>query len=221
MPGPTQNITLTATLDSIIGAAGVSGFLEITLCNFGLIPPSADDVMLADAGVPQIQTAAQAAAGIKLFGNDQITPAGTYYSIAILDQNKNVIQAANYLLTGGPATVDLSTLVPVIVPAPGTPSGYVVINPATGNVFLRTSGWAGPIVFDLTLTGNAILIPSGFFPGQLVQLIIRQNAVGGWTCLFNIEFKNAAAVQVGANSVSTQSCVADDQGNIYPQLGWQ
>lgn len=110
------NVTLTAKLDSILGGVDVAGYLEITLCGFGLTPPSvAGTAMLADAAVPQLSGPATTLS-IKLFGNDQITPGNTFYSIAVLDADKNVIQQGNYLLTGA-GTYDLSNLSPILPPS--------------------------------------------------------------------------------------------------------
>lgn len=120
-----QNITLTANLKSILGAASLNGYLEITLCGFGIIPPRvpADSVMLGDSSIPQVNGPASTFS-VKLYGNDQITPSGTFYSIAVLDQNKNVIQAGIYQLTGT-NTFDLSQLNP-IVPASAIGAGISV-----------------------------------------------------------------------------------------------
>lgn len=117
------NITLTATLDSILGGAGLQGYLEITLCGFGIIPPRvAGTAMLSDASIPQVEGPASSFS-IQLFGNDQITPGNTFYSIAVLDEFKNVIQAGIYQLTGS-GTFDLSALSP-IVPASASNAGIL------------------------------------------------------------------------------------------------
>lgn len=51
-----------------------------------------------------------------IWGNDVITPAGTYYTIALLDGQGNVVQCAQYQLTGS-GTQDLSNLSPILTPA--------------------------------------------------------------------------------------------------------
>src|ERR1700678_3524238 len=56
---------------------------------------------------------------IPLWGNDVITPAGTYYSVAVIDDKKNVVQSAMYQFTGS-GTIDISTVTP-LHPPPLTP----------------------------------------------------------------------------------------------------
>ena len=218
---PTPQITLTTNLESILAGAAENGFLEITLCGFGPVPPTVEDeLMIADAGVPQLVGPGNNPS-VALFGNDVIEPAGTFYMIAVLDANRNVIQAANYILTGD-GTQNLASLTPVINPPYNVPSGYVVIDPATGTVTLNPMGWTGPITFDLTLTGNVTINTGGFYPGQRVQLIIRQDGTGGRTVTFNATtIHNAAAVQTDADTISTQELAADNTGNFYPPSGWQ
>ena len=54
---------------------------------------------------------------VLLWGNDVITPAGTYYAISILDTQKNVVQSGIYQFTGT-QTIDLSNAVQVVQPNP-------------------------------------------------------------------------------------------------------
>lgn len=44
-----------------------------------------------------------------IYGNDVITPAGTYYAISLVDAQGNVVQAGIYQLAGS-GTQDLSSL---------------------------------------------------------------------------------------------------------------
>lgn len=114
----TTPITLTAQLISILAPTNEGGYLRVTLCGFGPVCPSVAGVgMLADAGVPQLVGPQSGSTPLsqELYGNDVITPSGTFYEIAVLDSNKDVVQANNYTLTGaGP--YDLSTLSPVVPP---------------------------------------------------------------------------------------------------------
>jgi hypothetical protein len=120
MPTVTPFITLTANLQSIIGDAELSGAaLMITLCGYGqIIPVVPGQGVLADAGVPQIITqSGSTSISVELFSNFQITPAGTYYEIAVIDENENVIQSGVYQFTATSAqTIDLSNAVPITGP---------------------------------------------------------------------------------------------------------
>lgn len=114
----TPQITLTASLDSIVGAAAVAGYLRITLCGYGpQIPSVPGTCMLADAGVPKLvgPQEGSTALSVELFGNDVIAPENTFYEVAVLDQDRNVIQAGLYQFTGT-EDVDLSDAVQVLPP---------------------------------------------------------------------------------------------------------
>jgi hypothetical protein len=124
MAALTPQITLTADLESILAGAQTAGYLRITLCGFGPIPPNVPGTcMLADAGIPQIVGPQVGATQISilLYGNDVIQPLNadgspaTFYEIAVLDSNKNVIQSANYRLTGA-GTQPLPGQPPIVPP---------------------------------------------------------------------------------------------------------
>src|SRR5215469_2552433 len=68
----TPQITLTATLDTIMGGGFEGGWLRITLCGYGPAAPTVPGAMLADAGIPQLlgPQAGGTALTIALFGND-------------------------------------------------------------------------------------------------------------------------------------------------------
>ncbi|MGA9668394.1 MAG: hypothetical protein WBQ94_04255 [Terracidiphilus sp.] len=114
------NITLTATLEDLTGAAAGStaspAKLRITLCGFGpVLPEIAGTAMLARVGPFSIFSTG-GAISTALWGNDQISPSGTYYSIEILDGEDNVVQCGAYVFTGpGGTTIDLSNA-PQITP---------------------------------------------------------------------------------------------------------
>lgn len=103
----TPNITLTATLDDTSGSADNGAGLRITLCNYGLaVPRVVGTAMLAK--VKQLVISPNGVFSLPLWANDQISPTGTFYEIAMLDDARNVVQAGMYRFTGA-GTVDLST----------------------------------------------------------------------------------------------------------------
>ena len=219
MPLPSPAITLQANLATILGGGVEAGYLEITLCGFGPVLPTVGGVLnIDDAGVPRLVGPGNNPS-VELFGNDVISPAGTFYSIAILDENKNVIQANNFILTGG-GTQNLASLTPVINPPYNVPSGYLIFDPATGAIAVDDNGWNGPITLDFTLTGDATPTLSGFYRGQRVQCIVRQDGTGGHAFTWPANVKNPPAVNPAADSVTTAPMTVDYLGNFYPALGW-
>ena len=148
----TPGYTLTATLDDIAGGAAGStanpAKLRICLCGFGpILPRIAATAMVAKTGPTDFYSTGTALS-LTIWGNDQITPAGTFYSIEILDGEDNVVQCGAYVLTGSGG--DLSSL-PPIVPAPSPQPGGLVMNQLSGalpgTVFtLPAPPWGGAII---------------------------------------------------------------------------
>jgi hypothetical protein len=103
----TPNITLTANLDDTSGVADAGSGLRITLCNYGLVVPRVVGTAML-AKVKQLVISPNGVFSLPLWANDQISPTGTFYEIAMLDDARNVVQAGMYRFTGA-GTVDLST----------------------------------------------------------------------------------------------------------------
>ena len=125
----TPAITLTATLQDVsgndIGSAAQPAQMRIALAGFGSqIPRIAGTSVLARVG-PIYVPATGTQISTLLWGNDAITPAGTWYDIALLDQNGNVVQAGLYSIAGS-GTVDLSNLAPLVSAALQPPVGQLV-----------------------------------------------------------------------------------------------
>lgn len=107
----TPNITLTATLQDVSGATDTGAAVIITLCNFkNLLPRIAGTSMVAAITKKVVVTGG--AVSLQLWGNDQITPSGTYYAVSVVDDKNNVVQSGIYEFTGS-GTFDLSTATPL------------------------------------------------------------------------------------------------------------
>lgn len=144
----TPGVNLTANLESILGGTEKGGFLRITLCGFGPVLPAVPNVgMLADAGIPMYVGPQVGSTPIAqtLWGNDVINPSGTFYEIALLDQDKDVIQAGIYQLNNDAGTVDLSTLTQYLGPY-GFSLGSLKYMPCTGAVPGTTYLAAGSVI---------------------------------------------------------------------------
>lgn len=113
----TPAITLNANLDSILGG-NEGGYLRITLCGYGAQLPAVPGVgMIADAGIPQYigPQVGSTALSTPLWGNDVIAPGNTFYEIAVLDANRDVIQTGIYQL-GGSGPIDLTLADQILAP---------------------------------------------------------------------------------------------------------
>lgn len=169
-------VTLTANLESILGGTAEAGFLRITLCGFGPVLPSVPGVaMLADAGVPQLIGPQVGSTPIsqKLWGNDVITPAITFYEIAVLDQNKEVIQVGAYQFGNADGTVDLSSVAQFTGPY-GFQLADLTYQPCTGTIGGNTFVSPGRIV---AVTYNGVIMPESAGPFPLLSYTIGADGV--------------------------------------------
>lgn len=167
----TPNWTITATLldfeGSEIGSVAQPAWVRVALCGFGSQLPRIPGTALIgkvsswfiDISYPGAQIT------FDLWGNDQITPSGTFYMIEILDTNRNVVQCNLYQLTGTGGTVDLSSLTPIPPPTPPPPPGYALeyvelTGTYPGTVYTLP---AGALLIGLTYNGQW-LFPNLTFP---------------------------------------------------------
>jgi hypothetical protein len=121
----TPQITLTATLQDIAGVAAGStaspAVLRIALTGFGLtLPCIVGTSNLVRVG-PEDFYDDGSGVSTPLWGNDVITPGGTFYAITLLDGDGNILQCARYQFVGS-GTIDLSAA-PPYNPPPVTPTG--------------------------------------------------------------------------------------------------
>lgn len=126
----TPQITLTATLDDLTGAAAGStanpSRLRIMLCGFGLtLPQIVGTSTLAKIVMDQLSTGGEIT--VELWGNDQITPPDTFYAITVIDGLGNVVQCGAYRFTGT-QTIDLSDAEQT------TPTNSLAYSPCSGAV---------------------------------------------------------------------------------------
>jgi hypothetical protein len=133
----TPQITLTATLQDVSGAAAGTtaspAVVRIALCGFGLtLPCIVGTSNLAQVG-PEDFLDDGTGVSTKLWGNDVITPAGTYYAITLLDGDGNILQCGMYQFTGT-QTIDLSTAPQIVVPPPLPPPATLQYLPCSGAV---------------------------------------------------------------------------------------
>jgi hypothetical protein len=153
----TPGVTLTATTKTLMGNAALQGYLRITLCGFGPVLPSVPTVcMLANAGVPQFLGPASSFSQL-LWGNDVIAPVNTFYEVAMLDTNKNVIQAGIYSFLNSAGSVDLSSASQIVAPfGISLPS----LSPAACSGAVPGSTYTAPGIPILVFL-NGVLLPRG------------------------------------------------------------
>lgn len=127
----TPGFTLTALLQDIAGGAVPGGRLKLTLCGFDLGDPAVVGISV----MSEIEkTCIPDNTGLitqLLWGNDVISPAGTFYCAQIIDSKKNIVWAQNFQFNG--AGGNLSVLTPYI-PTPPVGPGMLAYLPCAGAV---------------------------------------------------------------------------------------
>lgn len=210
-------ITVTGSLQDLSGGAVNNGSLLMQLCGVGgALPRVAGTAMLAQSGPKEIDCPT-GTFSFQIYGNDVITPAGTFYTVQVLDPNGNVVQVGAYQFSGG-GSQDLSTVAPYVPVAVVTPP--VTIN---GNLavfsFSATPAFDGSAAtgFELTLTGN-VTAPTmtNVHVGAIYTFVIIQDSVGGRTFAWPANVVNATVPDATPFAISVQAFIARANGNLYP-----
>jgi hypothetical protein len=213
----TPAFTLTATLQTIAGGAAGSAAnpakLVLVLCGFGLQLPQIPGTSTLAQRKYTAQATSSSAISQALWGNDQISPAGTYYSITLVDGYGNTLQTGNYVLTG--AGGDLSSLLPMAAgylvgaapngPLPGT--GFQLPTPLAGSGAKAAAGAAGAAFFYggllqdqeyYTLSSQGLQTEFVCQPGDTLWVSYPSAGVGTglpiglWTAIANGVFPGSA-----------------------------
>jgi hypothetical protein len=156
----TPQITLTALLGTISGAAAGStsnpARLRIALCGFGATLPAIPGTQnVALVGPTEYFDSGAGFTGgtaIKLWGNDVISPPGTWYEIAVIDGNENVVQCGAYQFAGT-QTIDLSQAQQML-------AGVTYLAVAVPNGPFPGASYELPLTFA-PLAGNPLLYYGG------------------------------------------------------------
>jgi hypothetical protein len=218
-------LTVNGTAKDILAQNVQNAQIRIQLCNFGNYTPRvAGTALLARTAPIEVNTAADGTFAVNLYGNDVITPGGTYYTFVFLDNRKNVVQVNAYQFVDGVNVADLSLVTPynpsVVVSAGMTVSGVLVTVPYASPLALSGTYGSPPsslVTFDITLTGNVALSTlDTVVAGAIYTFIIVEDGVGGHTFSWPANVVHADAIDTTANAINIQSFVARADGNLYP-----
>lgn len=164
----TPQITLTGSLLDNFGAAVLNGQLAVQLCGFGSAVPRISGTGLVARTAPINVPCPAGTFNFALWGNDVITPAGTFYTVQVLDDNGNVIQVNAYQFTGA-GSFDLSTV------APFNPPPLVVV--AANPVLLNPPGNAVQTIAGGLIIQGPLTVTGGFAFGGLVTVAFSATPV--------------------------------------------
>lgn len=155
----TPEITLTVTLEDFTGADVTNGSIFVTLCGFGQILPRVLGTAMIARVSQKFMLATGASTGIALYGNDQITPTGTFYSISVMDDKKNIVQSGIYIFEGGTQTIDLSNATQITIQPTPNSGGFFEEEPEglfPGNTYQLSFTPSSSLPVQLWYNGNKL-----------------------------------------------------------------
>jgi hypothetical protein len=222
----TPTVRLFGTLDNIVTpAAGTAAVVagakvRVELSNYGPYIPASVGTnrgMLAK-GDDYASTPSPGTFQAFLFRNDQIYPIGTFYTVIVEDADGNVVQCGAYRFNAD-GDFDLALQTPIDgqdppPPLPPTPPySELLVLPFNPSITFDGTNYTA---FEVTLTGNVTAATmTNLMPGNLYTITYVQNGVGNHTVAWPANVFNWSDVCPVANSRSTQTGVADENGNLF------
>jgi hypothetical protein len=208
----------------------VNATLEVALCGYGSQVPRVPGLTVFGRLTEQNITVDDTGNfQFSVNGNDEIVPAGTYYTVTIRNGNGDIAQVNAYQFLES-ITYDLSIAQPYDPNQPPPPLPPIITNQ------LQIVPWSEDPLFDgstvtawqITLSGTtdgAHL--ANLFPGNLYTFIIQQDDIGNH--LFYWPYSdsptgpgrvfNGAAINMEPNSITIQTFVCDAAQNLYSIAG--
>lgn len=201
-------ITLKATLMDLAGNGIPGGTLQIYLAGYGSQTPEVPGTDVFGANNILCTADSEGDISQPLFGNDVITPAGTFYCMVCSDANGDVVWAQDYVLTGS-GDQDLSGQDPYNPPPPVPVGGRVVEVVSVGGVAMFDASLGSPIstLFHIVLTEHTTAVFPNLLPGVPYFMAIDQDNTGEWTFDWGEDVVGGMLVDPSPTGNSTQSFV--------------
>jgi hypothetical protein len=210
---------ITGKLESILNSEAESGSVVIALCGYGGQVPRdiLGAALVARATTLEVDASTDGLFSVLLPGNDQIVPAGTYYTVTVKDSNGDVVQVNAYAFQAA-VNYDLDTAQPFdpalpLMPLPPFIANELLVVPASDTMIFSGQVFT---TFKTTLHGDVLhaTFPE-MIPGNLYTFIILQDATGGWLFNWGATVHNGTMINLAANSQTTQTFVSDVDGQLY------
>lgn len=147
---PVPQVTIVANMLDLLGAIMPNATLTMQLAGYGSQVPRISGTGLVAQTAPLAIVAGNTGVIMKvIWGNDAITPANTYYTFTVTDDQGNVVQLNAYQFAGA-GTFDLSSTALFNPPPPS----ILAVNP----VLLNPAGTALQVINGpITINGNLIV----------------------------------------------------------------
>ena len=216
MAGP---ITITGTISAAANDATVQGSVDVMLCGYGSQVPRVNGFALVGRITTEgILAKTDGTFEIQLAGNDQIVPAGTYYTVTIRDENGDIAQVNAYRFLSTTGTYDLNLTDPYDPNQPPPPLPPLITNlleiiPAADDMVFDGSIYTS---FQTTLPGDVTQpVFENMVPGNLYTFIIIQDGFGGRNFAWAANVYNAMPVNPAPNGRLIQTFVAESDESLW------
>ena len=193
------------------------GKVEFALCGYGSqLPRVQGTALLARVTTKPIPVDETGRFEANLYGNDVIVPAGTFYTLTVMDDNGSVVQCSAYQITGT-GSMDMSWAVPYDPNQPPPPLPPLITNLLLVVPWSETPEFPGDVftTFRITLAGD---VTSSTAPdtvqGNLYTFIIQQDATGNHAFPWPANFLNASPINPNPNGLTVQTFVMDTENLI-------
>lgn len=199
------------------------GTVTIALCGYGSYVPRTPGGTIVDLEY-QITPAdpSNAMWSVEVTGNDEIRPAGTYYTLTYKDANGDIAQTMAFVfLHDGAYDVD-TDLDPFDPSLPMMPLPPLILDELDVVAAFDTMVFDGTAytAFKTTLHSN-VLHPTftNMQPGHLYTFIILQDDLGGWQFVWGSTVHNGTMVALDQFARTVQTFIADQDGQLYAISG--
>ena len=204
--------TITAKLEGILNLqTDPLGSCSVQLCGYGSQVPRVNGVaVFSNVEALNLAVNPQGIITVTLYGNDQIVPAGTYYTFTFMNGNGDAVQVNAYRFLSTTLTYDLSLIDPYDPNQPPPPLPPLITNQLLVVPWSATPEFPGDVytTFRITLTGD---VTSSTAPdtvqGNLYTFIIFQDATGGHLFTWPANTGNATPINPNPNALTVQTFV--------------
>jgi hypothetical protein len=210
------NVIIDGSAMNVLGAEAVGAQVLVSLCGYGAQAPRIQNSGVYAALSLTVTADSTGQYHFEIYSNDQIEPAGTYYTFAYMNANGDIMQVNAYVFDG-PGEYDTSILVPFDPTLPLPPLPPLIISQLLIVPYSATPEFPGNVytAFRIVLTGDVTSSTApDTLPGNLYTFIIFQDGVGGHEFVWPTNFINASGINPDPNGLTVQTFVMGESALV-------
>ena len=210
--------TITGTLRTILDDEANLGSVEVALCGYGSQVPRINAASLgARITDDDVTINSDGTFSFRVIGNDEIIPAGTYYTVTIKDENGDISQVNAYRFGSALPNYDLNLIDPYDPNQPPPPLPPLITNLLLIVPYSYAPEFTGDVYtsWQITLAGDALPTFTDLVDGNLYTIIVIQDANGEHTFHWPANVYNATPVNPDPDGMTVQTFVAVSDA-LYP-----